>query len=164
MCWALFFCRFDFTLTYRPGSKNVRVDALSWLFPTESPNNSPAADTILPPARVVGVVTWWVESAVRMAQCTQPDPGGGPPNRLFIPKAVRSQGLQWGHSSRLSCHPGATRTAEFICQRFWWPTLEADTQEFLAACDICLPLVDYSQTLPWTLLLVFPPPRAITPS
>ena len=27
--WALFFSRFDFTLTYRPGSKNVRADALS---------------------------------------------------------------------------------------------------------------------------------------
>ena len=25
----------------------------------------------------------------------------------------------------------------FICQRFWWPTMEEDTKEFLAACLIC---------------------------
>ena len=112
----------------RPGSKNVRADALSRLFPTETLNRSPAMDTILPPARVVGVVTWGVESAVRMAQRAQPDPGGGPRNCLFIPTTVRSQVLQWGHASRLSCHPGATRTAEFIRQRFWWPTLEADAR------------------------------------
>ena len=31
--WALLFSRFNFTLTYRPGSKNVRADALSRLFP-----------------------------------------------------------------------------------------------------------------------------------
>ena len=73
---ALFFCRFDFTLTYRPGSKNVRADALSRVFPAGPSSNGPAADTILPPARVVGVVTWGVESAVRMAQRTQHDPGG----------------------------------------------------------------------------------------
>ena len=135
--WALFFCRFDFTLTYRPGSKNVRADALSRLFPTETPNSIPTEDTILPPARVVGVVTWGVESVVRMAQRAQPDPGVGPRNRLFVPCTVHSQVLQWGHSSQLSCHPGATCMAEFIHQNFWWPTLEADAQEFVAACDVC---------------------------
>ena len=72
-----------------------------------------------------------------MAQRTQPDPGGGLRNRLFVPPSVRGQVLLWGHSSRLACHPGATRTAEFIRRRFWWPTLDADTREFVAACDVC---------------------------
>ena len=76
--WALFFSRFDFTLTYHPGSKNIRADALSRLFPSETPNRSPAQNTILPPAQVVGVITWGIESAVRMAQRAQPDLGGGP--------------------------------------------------------------------------------------
>ena len=135
--WALFFCWFNFTLTYRPGSMNVRADALSRLFPPKDSQDNPTSDTILPPARVVGVVTWGVESAVRMAQRTQPDPGRGPRNRLFVPPSVRGQVLQWGHSSRLACHPGATRTAEFIRRRFWWPTLDSDTLEFVAACDTC---------------------------
>ena len=72
-----------------------------------------------------------------MAQRSQPDPGGGPRNCLFIPTTVRSKVLQWGHSSRLACYPRATRTASFIRRHFWWPTLEADTHEFVAACDMC---------------------------
>ena len=56
--WALFFCGFDFTLTYRPGSKNVRAYALSRVIPAGPPSNGPAVDNILPPARVVGVLTW----------------------------------------------------------------------------------------------------------
>ena len=27
--WAMFFCHFNFTLSYRPGSKNTKLDALS---------------------------------------------------------------------------------------------------------------------------------------
>ena len=42
--WALFFTRFDFSLSYRPGSKNVQADALSRLHEveasTEEPENS----------------------------------------------------------------------------------------------------------------------------
>ncbi|KAK3555087.1 hypothetical protein QTP86_008044 [Hemibagrus guttatus] len=36
--WALFFTRFEFSISYRPGSKNTKVDALSRMFaPEESP-------------------------------------------------------------------------------------------------------------------------------
>ena len=96
--WALFFSRFDFTLTYCPGSKNIRTDALSLLFPTETPNLSPAMDTILPPARVVGVVTFGVESAVTMAQRAQPDLGGWPPELPFRPNDSSQPGTAVGPS------------------------------------------------------------------
>ena len=33
--WAMFFTRFVFTLSYRPGSQNVKADALSRLYETE---------------------------------------------------------------------------------------------------------------------------------
>ena len=60
-----------------------------------------------------------------------------PRNCLFVPTAVRSKVLQWGHASQLACHPGATHTADFIRRHFWWPTLEADMQEFVAAYNVC---------------------------
>ena len=135
--WALFFTRFDFTLTYRPGSKNVRADALSRQFSEGGPDVQTGHNTILPSARVVGVVTWGIDSVVKQAQRAEPDPGNGPRNRLFVPKAVRPQVLEWGHSSRFACHPGERRTAEFIGRRFWWPALRQDVQEFVAACTIC---------------------------
>ena len=42
----------------------------------------------------------------------------------------------WGHSSQFACHPGISRTGQFIRHRFWWPTLEDDVREFVAACEV----------------------------
>ncbi|KAI2652487.1 Transposon Tf2-6 polyprotein [Labeo rohita] len=57
--WALFFDRFNFTLSYRPGSKNTKPDALSRLF--EVPETVLAADAILPKGVVVGAIVWDIE-------------------------------------------------------------------------------------------------------
>lgn len=133
--WALFFDRFNFVLTYRPGSKNVKADSLSRQF--VSADASEEADTILPLTKVLGAITWEIESVIKQAQQTEPDPGNGPPNRLFVPNSVRSQVIQWGHTSRFSCHPGAGRTIALLRRHFWWPTLERDTKEYISACTIC---------------------------
>ena len=109
--WALLFSRFNFTLTYQPGSKNVRADALSRLFSSEGTPSDTKPQSILPPARVVGVVTWGLESAVRVAQRGHVNPAGGPHNRLFIPESVRSRVLQWGHSSGSPATPEPPKRA-----------------------------------------------------
>lgn len=131
--WALFFDRFNFTITYRPGSKNTKPHALSRQFSVQESPSSP--DTIVPPSCVVGAVTWLIEATVREAQRDQPDPGDGPPDRLFIPDSVRSQVLLWGHNSRIDCHPGYNRTLRLLRCRFWWPTMDADTRAFVTACS-----------------------------
>lgn len=41
---------------------------------------------------------------------------------------------RWAHTSKLTCHPGMSRTTVFVQQRFWWPSLERDVREFVAAC------------------------------
>lgn len=133
--WALFFGRFNFVLSYRPGSHNMKPDALSRQFSVPEDPSSP--ETILPSSCVVASLTWQIEAQVRKAQHSQPDPCNGPINRLFVPDGVRSQVLQWGRSSKISCHPGVSRTLEVIRSRFWWPTMEADTKEFIKACTIC---------------------------
>lgn len=86
--WALFLGRFNFTLSYRPGSCNVKPDALSRIYTAEEGNAEPAS--ILPPSCLVAAVTWEIEAEVRQAQAIQPDPGNGPPNRIFVPNSVRS--------------------------------------------------------------------------
>lgn len=72
-----------------------------------------APDPIFPPYCILGVASWLVER-VQEAQQSAPDPGGGPPNRLFNPEGVRSDVLQWAHASKLTYHPGVNRTLQFL--------------------------------------------------
>lgn len=106
--WALFFNRFDFVLSYRPGAKNGKPDALSRQF---DPDPSPKVSTpILPASCFVGAVTWEIEKRVSEATAGVQSPLGCPSNRLFVPESLRSQVIHWAHTSRISCHPGVRRT------------------------------------------------------
>lgn len=78
-------------------------------------------------------MAWEVEEHVKEALQTATDPGGAPPNTVFDPEAACSEVLQWGHASRLPCHPSVSRTLHLLCQRFWWPSMPHDTRTFVAA-------------------------------
>ena len=133
--WSMFFARFDFTLSYRPGHKNVKPDALSRRFcPSERPLEP---DTILPTRCVVGAARFAIESVVITAQANEAGPSLCPPNRLYVPRSVRAQVLQWGHSSQLSGHPGGRRTHAFVGRRFWWPSMRKDVNDFVRTCAVC---------------------------
>ncbi len=73
--WALFFGRFDFSISYRPGSKNIKPDALSRIFDHSDRPVSP--ECIVPERLVVSAVTWEIESKVRTAL-----EGGNAPARM----------------------------------------------------------------------------------
>ena len=109
--WALLFSRFNFTLTFCPGSKNVRADALSCLFPTETQPDNPNQYTILPPARVVGVVTWGLKSAVRTAQRAR---SGGGPELPLCPCVRPEQSSTMLHFAALLKLPSAAETADLL--------------------------------------------------
>ncbi|KAI3362601.1 hypothetical protein L3Q82_001687 [Scortum barcoo] len=57
---------------------------------------------------------------------------------------LRSDVLQWAHSSRLTCHPGIQRTIDVVRQRFWWATMNEDTRGFVNG----LSSLQSSQVLP----------------
>ncbi len=83
---ALFFGRFRFTISYRPGSKNGKLDALSRIFEAEASPTLPVP--ILPHERVVAAATWGVESKVRTALRGTTIPAGCPEGLLFVPESV----------------------------------------------------------------------------
>uniref|UniRef100_A0A3B3HPV2 Gypsy retrotransposon integrase-like protein 1 n=1 Tax=Oryzias latipes TaxID=8090 RepID=A0A3B3HPV2_ORYLA len=132
--WCLFFDRFTFTITYRPGSRNVKPDALSRIF---SAHDHHEAVPIIPPTCVIGNLTWDIETRVQQAQGEEPDHPPPPANTLYVPSSLRSDVLVWGHASRVSCHGGVQRTLNLIKRRFFWPSMEQDTREFVAACTVC---------------------------
>uniref|UniRef100_A0A3P9IIW0 Gypsy retrotransposon integrase-like protein 1 n=1 Tax=Oryzias latipes TaxID=8090 RepID=A0A3P9IIW0_ORYLA len=132
--WCLFFDRFNFTITYRPGSRNTKPDALSRKF---SSDNSPATTTIIPSTCIVGNLTWDIENRVMNAQGEEPNHDPCPDGILYVPASLRSDVLSWGHNSRIACHGGVFRTLNLIRKRFCWPNMERDVREYVAACTTC---------------------------
>ena len=129
----LFFSHFNFA--YRPGSKNVKPNALSRYFETETSNVEP--HTMLCPEVFINAIEMRIEETVREALGTEAALSRCPVNKMFVPACARSKVIQWSHSSRLSGHPGANRTTSFIQCKFWWPEMREDILNFVAACSVC---------------------------
>ena len=132
---AIFFKRFQFSLTYRPGSRNQKPDALSQQHAIKDVLEAP--EGIIPRERIIAVVSWEIERQIQEALEEDPDPWTGPQHRGYVPGSVCPQVMQWGHSSQMSCHPGGGRTLGLLRLSFWWPTMERDVQKFVAGCVIC---------------------------
>lgn len=73
--WSLFFTCFNFSTTYRPGSRNVKANALSRQF--SSTESSNPKDCIVPGTCFVGTLTWDIENTIDVAQQSEPNPGQG---------------------------------------------------------------------------------------
>lgn len=82
---------FNFSLSYWPGSKNVKLDALSRHYNLTAP--TPEPETILPTSCLATALSWGIGKQVREAQRSEPNPG----NRMFVSDAVCSAVL--AHSS-----------------------------------------------------------------
>lgn len=54
--WSLFFSGIVFTVTHRPGSKNVKEDALSWQFEEDPEQKVP--ETIISPSLILSQIQW----------------------------------------------------------------------------------------------------------
>ena len=94
--WSLFFNRFNFTLSYRPGSKNIKPDALSLLH--HSSSDMEMIDTILPARTMIAATQLKIVEVVERALQGKTIPPDTPPNRTYVPQEVRSAVLEWAHS------------------------------------------------------------------
>ncbi|MGL5934475.1 MAG: RNase H-like domain-containing protein, partial [Cetobacterium sp.] len=133
--WALFFTRFNFKLTYRPGSQNTKADALSRLDESDSCPCQPAS--ILPPSIIVAPVRWDITTEIAEAQIQDPSPPNCPQDLTYVPHTLRSRVLTTVHSIPSSGHPGISATLDLLSNRFWWPSMRADTIRFVKDCHIC---------------------------
>jgi len=41
------------------------------------------------------------------------------------------------HESAYSIHPGGTELYHDLKQKYWWPGMKKDIEEFVALCDTC---------------------------
>ncbi|KAL0186689.1 hypothetical protein M9458_018359, partial [Cirrhinus mrigala] len=103
--WALFFTRFCFTVTYRPGHKNLKADALSRLHQPDPAPEEP--EPILPPAVFMCPIQWDLDDQIRAATISEPAPPGGPEGKCYVPTTIRLTLLDSFHTSPGSGHPGS---------------------------------------------------------
>lgn len=134
-CWSLFFTRFHFTVTYRPGSKNTKADVLSRQYDHELTSQDPK--TILAPDLIVAPIQWDIETEIEQINSRSEIPTACPPNRIYVPDTLRNQVLEHVHAFPSSGHPGITATIQLLQNRYWWPSLSQDTTTFVRQCQIC---------------------------
>uniref|UniRef100_A0A3P9JJ12 Gypsy retrotransposon integrase-like protein 1 n=1 Tax=Oryzias latipes TaxID=8090 RepID=A0A3P9JJ12_ORYLA len=103
-------------------------------------NTAPLTDLLRHPSfrtLFVGNLTWDIEARVQQAQGEKPDNTNCPSDTLFVPDRLRSNVITWGHSSKIACHGGVRRTLMLLNRRFYWPSMEDDVREYVAACNTC---------------------------
>ncbi|KAL0195242.1 hypothetical protein M9458_008814 [Cirrhinus mrigala] len=118
--WSLFFTRFNFLVTYRPGSQNTKADALSRIHEPDRPISS--AESVLPASMIVAPVTWDIMTEISEAQTQDPTPADCPNNLVYVPLTLRARVLAEVHATPSSGHPGIEATLQLLGNRFWWPT------------------------------------------
>ncbi|KAI2655938.1 Transposon Tf2-9 polyprotein [Labeo rohita] len=133
--WALFFTRFNFTVTYRPGSKNSKADALSRKH--DPPMDVLPPEPILPPTVILAPISWDIMEEIQRRHDQDPLPPQCPPNKHYVPQEMRHQVLQWVHTSLSAGHPGISHTLHLLKNSFWWPSMTKDTTAFIKSCQIC---------------------------
>ncbi|KAL0165102.1 hypothetical protein M9458_040855, partial [Cirrhinus mrigala] len=133
--WALFFTRFDFSISYRPGSQNTKADALSRMHEPDRPVRPP--ETILPSSLIVAPVRWDVMAEITEAQVQDPPPADCPDNLVYVPHSLRTRVLTEVHTVPSSGHPGIEATLHLLHNRYWWPNQRADTIKFVNQCTVC---------------------------
>ncbi|KAK3517134.1 hypothetical protein QTP86_003981 [Hemibagrus guttatus] len=85
--WALFFTRFHFTISYRPGSKNIKADTLSRIHSRDETSEEP--ESILPEKLFASPISWSEETLPEPSAPTDTQPGC-PQGLQFTPRAQRT--------------------------------------------------------------------------
>ncbi|XP_067230540.1 rhomboid-related protein 3 isoform X1 [Chanodichthys erythropterus] len=132
--WAMFFSRFNFTISYRPGVKNIKADALSRLHAPEEKNDEP--EPILPDT-LFGSPIEWSEETLPSSNASSRTPPGCPQGLRYITRTRRTPLLHSVHSSLGTGHPGVNETLSLLKQRFWWPNMASDVRRYVQGCREC---------------------------
>ncbi|XP_048033100.1 interferon-induced very large GTPase 1-like [Megalobrama amblycephala] len=92
----MFFSRFNYTISYRPGSKNNKADALSRLHAPEEKTEEP--EPIILSSLIVSPITWSEETIPSSNASTNPGLGC-PPGLLYITRTRRTPTIHSAHTS-----------------------------------------------------------------
>ncbi|KAK3524331.1 hypothetical protein QTP70_028054 [Hemibagrus guttatus] len=87
--------QFQFSITYRPGSKNSKADALSRRYDTVNPPSQP--EPIILSSAIIDPVSWNLLEEIQQAHVEDPPPTTCPADLLNVLSTQRQSVLQWVH-------------------------------------------------------------------
>lgn len=136
--WALFLSRFNYVVSYLPGSKNVRADALSRQFSSLSKEES-VPTPVIPPDHILATIRTNLTSPlgeeILAAQTNAPPEK--PSGKCFVPDNLRTKLLHTYHYPKAAGHPGKNQMIWSVTRQFWWPGLRSDVAAYVASCSVC---------------------------
>lgn len=142
-----FFTRFQFSITYSPGTKNIKADALSHLHgPEETPENP---EPILPSSLFVSPIQWSLDEELTATNASKPTQPGCPPDHTYIPHTQRLPLIRSAYSSLGTGHPRTNQTLLLLRDRFWWPNMARDVRRYVQGCAECAMSKTPSQLSIW---------------
>uniref|UniRef100_A0A8C5M421 Gypsy retrotransposon integrase-like protein 1 n=1 Tax=Leptobrachium leishanense TaxID=445787 RepID=A0A8C5M421_9ANUR len=129
--WALFFTRFNFHITYRPGSRNGKADALSRCYSVDSTIET-SPPTILQQKHFTTVQSTLLSRLKK-------DSKGQSSNKqcLLVSPNNLMEVLKNVHDSPLAGHGGIRKTLHRTRQLYHWPSLKKDVTEYIRSCPEC---------------------------
>lgn len=132
--WALFFTRFNNILSCHPGSKNDKADTL---FQINAKETIPQKEeTILPKSCWINTIEREFDHEIENSPSHQV-PGECPSNKQYVPPKQRNKLITWAQTTPGSGHPGTLHTLELIKEKYWWPAISKEINDFIASCPTC---------------------------
>ena len=152
--WSLFLSRFSFTLHHKPGSTQIRSDALSRRedHKPDGPDNNDQImlkDELFIRALTVNDdifhrIRDTTKEGTLIADMTKNNLWSledgflyNDKRQILIPLPLRRDILSLHHDEPIAGHQGIEKTLELIQRQFWWPKMRQDVQQFVTSCPQC---------------------------
>uniref|UniRef100_A0A8C5QDJ5 Gypsy retrotransposon integrase-like protein 1 n=1 Tax=Leptobrachium leishanense TaxID=445787 RepID=A0A8C5QDJ5_9ANUR len=132
--WALFFTRFNFHITYRPGSRNGKADALSRRYSVDSTVEA-STPTILQQKHFTTVQSTLFS---KLKKDTKPFKNQSSADQyLYVSPENLMEVLKNIHDSPMAGHEGIRKTLHRARQLYRWLSLKKDITDYVHSCPKC---------------------------